>query len=87
METIKLIYFNGCPNFKPAKKLLEEAGVKYELICQDELSDSNSLKNYSSPTYLIGGEIIFGSKTCGGGCTLHLPNKDELLKLIAKATS
>jgi glutaredoxin len=86
METIKLIYFNGCPNFKSAKNLLEEVGLKYELICLDELSDSDTFKNYSSPTYLLGNKIFFGTKACGGGCSLHLPSKEELLKLIAEST-
>lgn len=82
MPDYKLIYFNGCPNHQPAVDLLNEAGLTFESVCQDGLDNSDPHKNYSSPTLLKGDKIIFGSEANGGGCSMPLPSKDELLKLI-----
>ena len=82
MAKYKLIYFIGCPNYPPAVDLLNQAGLEFEAICQDKLEETNTFKNYSSPTLLDGEKIIFGSEVTGGGCSMPLPNKDELLKLL-----
>ncbi len=82
MEKLTLIYFEGCPNYLPAVELLEPLNVKFESVNQDMLEEDNPLKNYSSPTLLKGSKIIFGSLASGGGCSLKLPNADELLQLL-----
>ena len=82
MAKYKLIYFKGCPNYMPAEQLLKDSGIDFQSICQDELSNSDPLKNYSSPTLLIKDKIIFGSKTTGGGCSVLLPSKGQLLELL-----
>ena len=82
MAKYKLVYFTGCPNHQPAVDLLNQSGLEFETICQDDLTETDSLKNYSSPTLLRGDEIIFGSKASGGGCSMPLPTKDKLLDLI-----
>jgi len=51
-------------------------------VCQDDLSNSDPLKNYSSPTLLINNKIVFGSEAVGGGCSMPLPSKEELLKIL-----
>lgn len=78
----KLIFFKGCPNYQPAIDLLNEVGLNFETICQDDLEDSSSFKKYSSPTLLLDEKIIFGSLAIGGGCSLQLPNKEDLLKIL-----
>lgn len=82
MKNYKLLYFEGCPNYKPAKKLLDEIDLDFISICQDNLDETNPLKNYSSPTLLRGNQIVFGSEAIGGGCSMPLPSKDELLKRL-----
>jgi|TARA_B100000749_G_scaffold280077_2_gene274695 hypothetical protein len=82
MADYKLVYFRGCPNYLPAEELLRSAGVKFESVCQDDLSNSDPLKNYSSPTLLINNKIVFGSEAVGGGCSMPLPSKEELLKIL-----
>lgn len=82
MPEYKLIFFSGCPNHQPAVDLLNEADLDFESVCQDKLDDSNPLKNFSSPTLLKDNKIIFGSEANGGGCSMMLPSKCELLKLI-----
>ncbi|MEZ4873068.1 MAG: hypothetical protein R2827_12685 [Bdellovibrionales bacterium] len=82
MNKFKLVYFEGCPNAQPAQDLLNAIGIEFQLICQDQLNDSDTLRNYSSPTLLAGDEIIFGAKATGGGCSMPLPSKAELLKLL-----
>lgn len=85
MSQYKLVYFNGCPNHPPAVELLKSAGVDFVAICQDELSESDPMKNYSSPTLLKGDEIVFGAEARGGGCSTKLPSKEELLRLCGEA--
>lgn len=62
--------------------LLNQNGLEFESVCQDDLEEANPLKNYSSPTLLDGEKIIFGSEAKGGGCSMPLPKKDELMKLL-----
>ena len=87
MRKFKLIYFNGCPNYEPAKDLLNQAGVEFKEVCQDEISGSDPHKEFSSPTLLMNDQIIFGSKVSGsgGGCSWKLPTVDELVEAIKSA--
>ena len=78
----KLVYFTGCPNHPPAEEMLKALEVNFQLICQNEVDESSPFRNYSSPTLLRGDEIIFGSPAEGGGCSIKLPTKEELLKLL-----
>lgn len=75
-----LIYFNGCPNADKAKTLLDQAGLDFREVCQDDLKTGDPLSQYSSPTLLRGTKIIFGSKTthAAGGCSLNIPTMDKL---------
>lgn len=78
----RLIYFNGCPNYLPAVELLNNIGLEFELVCQNELKDSDPLKSYSSPTLLENERIVFGSSAIGGGCSMLLPSESELRELL-----
>jgi hypothetical protein len=80
MTAIKLIYFDGCPNAGRARDLLNEIGVAYDEIRQDDLSATDRLRSYTSPTILNNGEVIAGSETegAGGGCSVNLPSANEL---------
>lgn len=82
MDKYKLIYFEGCPNHQPAVEILESVGIEFTRICQDQLEDGDPLKNYSSPTLLKGEKILFGAEAKGGGCSMPLPSKDELIKIL-----
>ena len=82
MAEYKLLYFNGCPNHRPAVELLESLGIQFESVCQDDLEESDLLKKYTSPTLLNNNEIIFGSKAMGGGCSMPLPSREELNKRL-----
>ena len=77
----QLIFFNGCPNHLPAVDLLNEVGIAFEAVCQDDLDDDHPLKNYSSPTLLMGQSIVFGTMATGGGCSMALPTKEELISM------
>ena len=83
---LKLIYFQGCPNALVAEQRLEEAGIKFEKICQDSLPSDSPYRAYASPTLLINKTIIFGAATgVDGGCSLDLPDVEELKKRVSKA--
>lgn len=84
---IKFIYFRGCPNAEKLKKDLENLGFPYQEIEQTQLPKGHPDKDYSSPALLFNGELIVGTKACGGGCSLELPTcdflKEKLLGLLA----
>ncbi|MBI2520725.1 MAG: MerC family mercury resistance protein [Bdellovibrio sp.] len=82
MSAIKFIYFEGCPNAQKTKDLLQELTTDFDIIRQDDLTTDNPYRNYSSPTILRNGEIILGSAASGGGCSLQLPNKNELRRRL-----
>lgn len=81
----KLIYFRGCPNAQITQTRLEQAGIEFEKICQDELPDNSPYRRYSSPTLLLDDEIVFGTGTGNdGGCSLDLPAVTELKARLKK---
>lgn len=77
--SLKLVYFEGCPNAKLAETRLKEAGIEFDRICQDSLAQDSPYKSYSSPTLLMGEAIVFGAATgTDGGCSLDLPDVPSL---------
>ena len=65
--------------------MLEEIGLAFIEINQDQLHEGSSGKNFSSPTLLKDNDIIiFGGKTDSseGACTTNLPDKEELRNII-----
>ena len=62
--------------------ILSELEVDFEKIEQTSLPNGNQFKNYSSPTVIADGEIIFGSQADGGGCSLNLPTIDFFKKKL-----
>ncbi len=53
MKRLSLIYASSCPNYKPIRQMLEEIGLTFIEINQDQLHKGSSDKNFSSPTLLI----------------------------------
>jgi len=85
MKRLSLIYTSSCPNYKPIRQMLEEIGLAFIEINQDQLHEGSSDKNFSSPTLLIDNDIIiFGRETDSseGACTTNLPDKEELRNII-----
>ena len=65
--------------------MLEEIGLAFIEINQDQLHEGSPEKNFSSPTLLIDNDtIIFGGETDSseGACTTNLPDKEELRNLL-----
>ena len=65
--------------------MLEEIGLAFIEIDQDQLHEGSSGKNFSSPTLLKDNDIIsFGGETDSseGACTTNLPDKEELRNII-----
>lgn len=84
MEKLTLIYFKGCPNAKEARYALLETGLPFDEVCQDELSEDDAMKKFSSPTILYKNEILFGARTGdAGGCTLGVPTAKQIKEKIA----
>ncbi|SVC41744.1 uncharacterized protein METZ01_LOCUS294598, partial [marine metagenome] len=52
MKRLSLIYASSCPNYKPIRQMLEEIGLAFIEINQDQLHEGSSGKNFSSPTLL-----------------------------------
>ena len=85
MKSFLLIYSDSCPNYKLAKQMLEELGLAFVEINQDDLHEGCWGKNFSSPTLLVDNDLIlFGGETDSeqGACTTILPDKEELRTLI-----
>ena len=84
MKRISLIYSSSCPNYEPAKRMLEEIGLAFKEINQGNLHDGCFGKNFSSPTLLVDDDVII----CGGhidssegACSINLPDTKELKNL------
>ena len=65
--------------------MLEELGLAFVEINQDDLHEGCWGKDFSSPTLLVDNDLIlFGGETDSeqGACTRTLPDKEELKILI-----
>ncbi len=65
--------------------MLEELGLAFVEINQDDLHEGCWGKNFSSPTLLVDNDLIlFGGETDSeqGACTRTLPDKTELRVLL-----
>ena len=85
MKRLSLICSSACPKYEPVKRMLEEIGLVFKEINQDNLHKGCSGKKFSSPTLLIDDDVvIFGGETDSleGACSTNLPNKQELETLI-----
>ncbi len=83
-----LVYFRGCPNAAIAEDLLNDVGLEYTTVCQDDLPAEHKLRAFTSPTLLEDGEIVFGSRNDGAqACSLDLPSERELLSRICKESA
>ena len=85
MKDILLIYSGSCPNYKATRQMLEEIGLAFIEINQDDLHEGCFGKNFSSPTLLVDNDIvIFGGETDSsyGACTTSLPDKEDLRNLL-----
>ena len=59
-QELSLIYFSSCPNYEPIKKMLQEIGLIFKEINQDNLQEGDFGKNFTSPTLIMNTDnIIF----------------------------
>lgn len=81
---ITLIYFEGCPHAENSKALLKKLEVDFEAVDQNKLDANDRLLGYSSPSILIKGDLIYGSKIHGskGGCSIEPLSIEKLESLI-----
>ena len=85
MKRLSLIYSSACPKYEPVKRMLEEIGLVFKEINQDDLHEGCFGKTFSSPTLLADNDIvIFGGETDSseGACSTNLPDKEELETLL-----
>ena len=80
-QTLKLVYFAGCPRVEEVRALLKKVGASFVELRQEALPEKHPLRKYASPTVLAGNVIILGSRIDDAGssaCSVDLPNLDEL---------
>lgn len=81
MSSVKLIYFEGCPNAQKAKDLLLKREIPFDIIMQDELEKDSPYREYSSPTILDGDSLIFGQKIGQNSAACSAEKFDEVFIL------
>ena len=57
-QELSLIYFSSCPNYEPIKKMLQEIGLIFKEINQDNLQEGDFGKNFTSPTLIMNTDNI-----------------------------
>ena len=85
VKRISLIYFEGCPNYKPLRQMLIEIDFPFKEINQDKLHVGCRHKKFSSPTILLDDAlIVYGGKTgsSDGACSINMPNKQKLETIL-----
>ena len=84
-QELSLIYFSSCPNYEPIKKMLQEIGLIFKEINQDNLQEEDFGKNFTSPTLIMNTDnIIFGGVTDSYQCQCppDLPTQKEIATLL-----
>lgn len=82
MLKVELLYFVGCPHIERARTAIFAAGVSdFVEIDQGTLPEVHCYRDYSSPTILVNGKAVAGSKSKAAACSLI--NWDEVSNKIA----
>jgi hypothetical protein len=86
VQNFKLIYFQSCPNIESTRSCLREAGIsEFDEINQDSLSADHPYRAYSSPTILMGNEVVLGNKlssSSSAACSLERVSSEELKRRL-----
>jgi ribosomal protein S18 acetylase RimI-like enzyme len=72
---------------RQSRSALKQLGVNFTEVLQDKLSDVDPLKQLSSPSILNNGELVVGTKTGGGGCSIAVPGLDGLRRVLGTVRS
>lgn len=93
MDKVKFIHFDGCPEAKNVRAALLIAGIyNFEVVVQDQLPKGNPFLKFSSPSVLVGDELIYGIRTDGekASCTfdvISFVDDQELVKRFRELSS
>lgn len=89
MNSVKLIYFEGCPNAQKAKDALSKRGIPFEVMVQDNLNKDSPYHEYSSPTILDGDSLIFGQRIGrnSAACSAEKFDEDLIFKKLGNHPS
>lgn len=83
---LKLLYFSGCPNYEALKGELHRRGLTaFREIDIDTLPKNDSLKNYSSPTLILGDEVLLGTSISDESTSCSFFSAEELKEAVEKA--
>ena len=88
-EQFTLVFFRGCPNAELARQLVSDLKISCVYILQDDLSEGDPLRSYSSPSLLVGDQVVFGALTGKNskGCSLVVPRVEEIKQTILELRS
>lgn len=89
VNSITMVYFDGCPEAKHVRAALLSAGVfGFKVVLQDDLPINDPLRKLSSPSVLKGDELIYGVKTDGevASCTFDPANYLNYASLTKRFT-
>lgn len=87
MNSVKLIYFKGCPEAGKLRSALFRAGISnYQEVLQDELPKGHSYLKVSSPSVMKDDELIYGVRTCNesSSCTYDMISPPDEEKLVLR---
>ncbi|MBC7693572.1 MAG: hypothetical protein H7222_17535 [Methylotenera sp.] len=84
MDPVTLITFKDCPNAAPVRSALLLAAIPFNDVDQDTLEEHHALKNYTSPSILLGDQLIHGQKTDQGqpGCTFVAFDEKHVIETL-----
>lgn len=85
MNSIKLIYFEGCPEAKNVRAaLLTNRLYDFEVIIQNQFPENHEYRKFSSPSLLNGSKLIYGTRINEdmGSCTYSSGDLNKVLQEI-----
>ncbi len=81
---IEVIFFQGCPNAEKLFSYLTENSFAYVAVDVETLNPVDIRRNYTSPSVLVGGQLVFGGTAQMGaaGCTYGEFSTEDLARDI-----
>lgn len=71
MPKFEIVYFTGCPLVPRARHALLNAGIdQFAEINQDKLAPGDERKGLSSPSILMDGRLLAGSRNSPASCSI-----------------
>ena len=70
IKKVEIVFFSGCPLMGKAREALRSTRLPFSEVNQDHLPAGHPYRFYSSPSILVNGQLMIGSRAKASVCSI-----------------